>query len=164
MGTDRRDEPAEDKGAEVVHLDAARAGRHPYSQPASEPDQSATPPAATSANTPVLEGEFVQVDQPGGPDSDWRAVLEEKARTPRPIVPLWLRSRAEAIQTLRWVSLHYAHVAGYQLVRTPMYAGRLVKRSPRGFVRLVGGMARWTFDLEGEPVRLAAVQKADPEA
>ncbi|MFI9561765.1 cell division protein FtsK, partial [Nonomuraea endophytica] len=51
-----------------------------------------------------------------------------------------------------------------QLARAPLYAGRLVLRSPRGFVRLVGGMVRWTFDLEGEPVRLSVVQKADPEA
>ena len=46
----------------------------------------------------------------------------------------------------------------------PLYGGRLTARAPRGFLRLVGGVIKWTFDLEGEPVRLAAVQKADPEA
>ncbi|WP_214412320.1 cell division protein FtsK, partial [Sphaerisporangium fuscum] len=104
-----------------------------------------------------------RVDQPGGERRDWLTDLEEKARTRRPIVPLWLRSRTEAIHTLRWVGVHYAHVTGYQLARAPLYAGRLAFRSPRGFARLVGGMVKWTWDLEGEPVRLAAVQKVDPE-
>src|SRR5690606_30756862 len=68
---------------------------------------------------------------------------------------------AEAVETLTWAGRHYAHVAGYQLVRMPLYAGRLVARAPRGLVRLVGGLVRWTFDLEGEPARMAAVRKSD---
>ncbi|MFI6602992.1 hypothetical protein ACIBHX_42675 [Nonomuraea sp. NPDC050536] len=69
---------------------------------------------------------------------------------------------------------HAEHLARYEMYQRmeaanpfagmPLYGGRLAVRSPRGFVRLVGGLIRWTFDLEGEPVRLAAVQKADPEA
>ncbi|MBB6350904.1 S-DNA-T family DNA segregation ATPase FtsK/SpoIIIE [Nonomuraea muscovyensis] len=106
---------------------------------------------------------MVRIDQPGPTDGDWRTALEAKARSRQPIVPLWLRSRTEAIQTLKWVSLHYLHVAGYQVVRLPLYGGRLTARAPRGLLHLVGGIVKWTFDLEGEPVRLAAVQKADPE-
>ncbi|MFG3441150.1 cell division protein FtsK [Nonomuraea sp. NPDC047897] len=156
------DKPAEvghGKGADIVHLDAARAGRHPY-----RPDDPEPSSPAPAGDRPTLEGQVIRVDQPGNEDSDWRAELEAKVRTRRPVVPLWLRSRTEAMQTLAWVGKHYAHVAGYQLTRTPMYAGRLAFRSPRGLARLAGGMVRWTFDLEGEPVRLAAVQKADPEA
>ncbi|TDC90957.1 hypothetical protein E1292_43090 [Nonomuraea deserti] len=52
-------------------------------------------------------------------------------------------------------------MAGSQLLRTPLYAGRLVARAPRGLVRLVSGLVRWTFDLEGEPARMAAVRKSD---
>ncbi|WP_214417324.1 hypothetical protein, partial [Sphaerisporangium fuscum] len=81
------------EGAEVVHLDTVRAGRHPY--PPTE--QAAVPPTDGT----VLEGNFVRVDQPGGERRDWLTDLEEKARTRRPIVPLWLRSRTEAIHTLR---------------------------------------------------------------
>ncbi|GGP05456.1 cell division protein FtsK [Nonomuraea glycinis] len=150
------------KDADIVHLDTARAGRQPQS-PAdrSEPDTEDSP-----ANTdgPVLEGAVVRVDQPSPTAADWRTALEAKARSRQPIVPLWLRSRAEAIETVRWISLHYLHVAGYQVSRVPLYGGRLTARAPRGFLRLVGGVIKWTFDLEGEPVRLAAVQKADPEA
>ncbi|MFC6083706.1 P-loop NTPase family protein [Sphaerisporangium aureirubrum] len=150
------------KDAEVVHLDTVRAGRHPY-PPAADTTAHTGPATAPRADGPLLEGDVVRVDQPGGERRDWLTDLEEKARTRRPIVPLWLRSRTEAVHILRWVGVHYAHVAGYQVTRTPLYAGRMAVRSPRGFARLVGGMVRWTFDLEGEPVRVAAVQKADPE-
>ncbi|WP_053174816.1 hypothetical protein [Nonomuraea sp. SBT364] len=152
-------EAGDGKGADIVHLDTARAGRHPY-----RPDDPEPSSPAPAADRPTLEGQVIRVDQPGKVDSDWRAELEAKVRTRRPVVPLWLRSRTEALQTLGWLGKHYAHVAGYQLTRTPMYAGRLAFRSPRGLARLAGGMVRWTFDLEGEPVRVAAVQKADPEA
>ncbi|MCA2227396.1 cell division protein FtsK [Nonomuraea aurantiaca] len=148
------------KGAQVVDLEAARAGRHPYR---SDDDPEPTSPAP-AADRPILDGQAVRVDQDGKEERDWRAELEAKLRTRRPVVPLWLRSRAEALQTLGWLGNHYAHVAAYQAFRTPIYASRLAIRTPRGFLRLVGGMVRWTFDLEGEPVRLAAVQKADPEA
>ncbi|MFI6887987.1 cell division protein FtsK [Streptosporangium canum] len=141
-------------GAEVVSLDTARERRHPYPPT----------PAAPEQDPRVLQGEVIRVDLPGGVDRDWRAELEEKNRTRRPVVPLWLRSRTEAIETLTWAGEYGAYVAGYQLSRTPLYAGRLAARSPRGLARLIYGMVRWTFDLEGEPVRLTAVQKADPEA
>ncbi|MFG3442849.1 cell division protein FtsK [Nonomuraea sp. NPDC047897] len=151
------------KDADIVHLDAARAGRHPYA-PAKRPDDDPEPTSpAPAADSTILEGQVVRVDQPGKEDRDWRAELEAKMRTRRPVVPLWLRSRAEALQTLTWLGKHYGHVAAYQATRTPLYAGRLAFRSPRGLARLVGGMVRWTFDLEGEPVRVATVQKADPE-
>ncbi|WP_194244265.1 FtsK/SpoIIIE domain-containing protein [Nonomuraea phyllanthi] len=157
--TEHAGESGEGKGADIVHLDTARAGRLPY-----RPDDPEPTSPAPAGDRPPLEGQIVRVDQVGGEDRDWRAELEAKVHTSRPVVPLWLRSRAEAMQTLSWLGKHYAHVAGYQLTRTPMYAGRLAFRSPRGLARLVGGMVRWTFDLEGEPVRVAAVTKADPEA
>ncbi|MEV1170725.1 cell division protein FtsK [Nonomuraea sp. NPDC049784] len=159
---DRSGEPTsdrqDDKGADIVDLDAARSGRNTdRSQP--EPKK----PAQNDADGPVLEGEIIRVDQPGPARTDWRASLERKATSRQPLIPLWLRSRAEAIETLRWASLHYTYVAGYQILRTPLYAGRLTARAPRGFVRLVNGLVRWTFDLEGEPARVAAVRKSDYE-
>ncbi|GGL05332.1 cell division protein FtsK [Mangrovihabitans endophyticus] len=47
------------------------------------------------------------------------------------------------------------------MTRTPLYAGRLAVRSPRGAVRMIGGTARWVTDAEGLPVRLAAVRRED---
>jgi DNA segregation ATPase FtsK/SpoIIIE, S-DNA-T family len=46
----------------------------------------------------------------------------------------------------------------------PEVRGKLALRSPRGLVRLISGMVRWTFDHEDIPVRLATVTGADPEA
>ncbi|WP_197048522.1 hypothetical protein [Streptosporangium roseum] len=147
--------------AEVVSIDSARDRRHPY--PPTAPAETG-PTADAPTGGPVLEGEVVRVDAPGEVDRDWLADLAVKAKDRRPIVPLWLRSRSEALSTLKWVGAHYAYVAGYQATRTPKYAAKLAARSPRGAARLIRGAVRWTFDLEGEPVRLAVVEKADPES
>ncbi|WP_182883270.1 FtsK/SpoIIIE domain-containing protein [Microbispora sp. H10949] len=143
----------EGKGADVVHLDTRRQLTP------------ATPPAdAEEGDGPVLDGTIVQVDrQVSHAGEDWLAELAGKARERRPIVPGWLRSRSEATSTLKWVSAHYAHVAGYHVTRAPKYALKLAARSPRGAARVVRGSVRWTFDLEGLPVRVAAVRKADAE-
>jgi DNA segregation ATPase FtsK/SpoIIIE, S-DNA-T family len=141
----------EPSGADVVHIDTARPR-----QPAPSTD---TVPVSDEDTLPMgVTRDGVRVDQPGA------AELADKAKDRAPIVPTWLRSRAEALATLRWVSGHYAYVAGYQVTRIPKYAARLGVRAPRGLFRLVGGLVRWTFDLEGVPVRLATVTRADPEA
>ncbi len=163
--TDRPDRP-EDKGADIVQLDTARDRRQRGPIELLDDDEFAPAPGTATgpADGPVLEGQIVRVDSNDGPDrGDWLADLENKARDRRPIVPLWLRSRTEAIDTLKWVGAHFAHVAGFQVTRTPLYAGRLAVRAPRGLARLIAGMVKWTFDLEGMPVRLSAVGKADAE-
>ena len=142
-----------DPGAEVVSLDAARA------------DRTASGPAdAVPADVPVLEGEIVRVDQPGGAPGDWLADLAARSKDRRPIIPAWLRSRREALTTLKWVSGHYLHVGGYHATRVPKYGAKLAVRTPRGLARVAAGMTRWMLDLEGHPVRMAAVLRADPEA
>jgi len=186
---DRGSIPDADAGAEVVSLDAARAA-HPapgagpvpghggagdggHSDPSSvaapapgsdldEPKHLAT--GSASPDWPVLEGTAVRVDQPGGEHGDWLADLANRARERRPIIAPWLRSRREALATLRWLVAHYVHVSAYHAVRVPKYGSKLAVRTPRGMARLVSGTVRWTFDLEGHPVRMAAVTKADPEA
>lgn len=167
MNTDDHDDG---RGADVVSLDAARAAR-----PGSADDGHAAPPldAVTAAagdpgggattDVPVLEGEVVRVDQPG-PAGDWLADLAARARQRRPILHPALRSRKDALDTARWVAAHYAHVFAYHLVRLPLMAAKLCVYTPRGLARLTGGLVRWAFDLEGHPVRMAAVVKADPEA
>ena len=106
---------------------------------------------------------MVRVDQPG-PAGDWLADLAARARQRRPILHPALRSRKDALDTARWVAAHYAHVSAYHLVRLPLTAAKLAAYTPRGLARLTSGLVRWAFDLEGHPVRMAAVVKADPEA
>jgi DNA segregation ATPase FtsK/SpoIIIE, S-DNA-T family len=162
----------EHDGAEVVDLDTARAARP---APADSGDGSGEPPAPDTTAPPADDGDdtgpvldgtvVVRVDQPGTVrrDGEWLARVADAKAHRRPIVHPVLRSRAEAAATARWVAAHYAHVSGYHATRTPKYAARLAFRSPRGAVRVVGGLHRWALDLEGHPVRIAAVLKADPE-
>ena len=112
----------------------------------------------------MLEGEVVRVDQPGPDRADWLADLAARTKDRRPIIHPALRSRREAAATARWVAAHYRHVSLYHLVRVPKYGAKLAVRAPRGFTRTVSGLTRWAYDLEGHPVRMATVLKADPEA
>ncbi|GAA1546799.1 FtsK/SpoIIIE domain-containing protein [Dactylosporangium maewongense] len=82
----------------------------------------------------------------------------------RPVVPSWLRSRAELAYTLRWSAGYVGHVAAYHALRLPKYALKLVFRAPVGLVKAIGGFFRWLFDLEGEAVRQATVRTEDAEA
>jgi DNA segregation ATPase FtsK/SpoIIIE, S-DNA-T family len=150
---DQPESRAPDPAAEVVFLDAARADRTASSHADAPP-----------ADVPVLEGEIVRVDQPGGAPGDWLADLAARSKDRRPIIPVWLRSRREALTTLKWVSGHYLHVGGYHATRVPKYGAKLTVRTPRGLARVAAGMTRWMLDLEGHPVRMAAVLRADPEA
>ncbi|GAA3254381.1 cell division protein FtsK [Dactylosporangium siamense] len=82
----------------------------------------------------------------------------------RPVLPGWLRSRAELLYTLQWVTGYVGHVAAYHALRLPKYALKLAFRSPVGLVKAIGGFFRWLFDLEGEAVRQATVRTEDAEA
>jgi DNA segregation ATPase FtsK/SpoIIIE, S-DNA-T family len=147
--------------ARVVPLNVPR----PRPAPDGTPDTGPDPRTDTRPdNGPVLEGEVIRVDQPGPDRADWLADLAARTKDRRPIIHPALRSRREALATARWVAGHYRHVVLYHLVRVPKYGGKLAVRAPRGFTRTVSGLTRWAYDLEGVPVRMATVLKADPEA
>ncbi|MFF4972704.1 cell division protein FtsK [Streptomyces sp. NPDC001083] len=134
-----------DPGADVVDLDKARAARE-------------STPAGPASDDPTAA---VMVDRPAsaaaGPGYLGRLATARR----RDVVPLWLRSLAELRTATAWVARHYAHVAGYHALRTPVYAARLSMQAPTGLARFVGGSMRWVADREGEPVRLAAVRRED---
>lgn len=83
------------------------------------------------------------------------------AVTRRPIIPAWLRSRAEARALAAWLIGHYTYVSLYHLTRLPLYLCRLVFRAPRGLAKTITGASQWVSDAEGRPVRLAAVRRED---
>ncbi len=87
-----------------------------------------------------------------------------RAAQRRPILPAWLRSRAELGEACRWALGFAAHTSGYHLARGPVYAGRLAARAPRGSARVLAGWLRWLLDLEGEPVRQGVVRAQDADA
>jgi S-DNA-T family DNA segregation ATPase FtsK/SpoIIIE len=158
-------------GAEVVDLDTARAARHGHAATAPAPAGAVPPaderttviPSADADDEPVITGTVVPVDTPDSGPRDWLADLHAAHRTRRPIIPAALRSRADAIATGRFLAAHYGHVAAYHAIRAPKYGLKLAFRAPRGAHRVVRGTVRWSLDLEGNPVRRAAVLKADPE-
>ncbi|MEV4474690.1 FtsK/SpoIIIE domain-containing protein [Nonomuraea sp. NPDC049504] len=110
----------------------------------------------------VLEGEVVLVDQPHTPEPvDYLAELAARRQERAPLVPLWLRSRADALQVLQWQAEHTGYVFAYHALRVPKYAAKLAARSPAGAWKLLVGLVRWWFDLEGRPVRRAAVTREE---
>lgn len=137
-------------GADVVDLGKARAKRRP---------------GAADGFAADIDDEHDDIgDQPVPVDPPAYVTTWPGSRAARrPIVPAWLRSRVEALALARWIVGHYSHVTTYHLTRLPLYAARLVLRSPRGFGRTLAGTTRWVTDAEGLPVRLAAVRREDAE-
>ncbi|MCC5031894.1 cell division protein FtsK [Streptomyces sp. WAC 00631] len=145
-----------DPGAEVVDLNKARSARAESADPTADRsgNRGAAESGGESADSRTL---LVDGPDPTGPGFMARVMGAKR----HPIVPAWLRSRAELATAARWAAGHYGHLAGYHAFRAPVYAGRLLMQAPRGTARFVGGTLRWVADREGEPVRLAAVRRED---
>lgn len=105
---------------------------------------------------------MVLVDQAHRPEpTDLLAELAARRQERQPLVPAWLRSRADALQVLKWQAEHTGYVLAYHALRAPKYAAKLAGRSPAGAWRLLVALVRWLFDLEGRPVRRAAATKEE---
>jgi S-DNA-T family DNA segregation ATPase FtsK/SpoIIIE len=124
------------------------------------------PPTGTAPLDPdAAEATRVLVDSPEAAQRPARPGLSGlRAAQRRPIVPAWARSRAELAEVCHWAVGFAAHTSGYHLAHSPVYAGRLAARAPRGSARVLAGWLRWLFDLEGEPVRAATVRAQDADA
>lgn len=62
----------------------------------------------------VLEGRVVLVDQPNQSGHvDLLAELATRRQERAPLIPIWLRSRADALQVLKWQAEHTAYVLAY---------------------------------------------------
>jgi S-DNA-T family DNA segregation ATPase FtsK/SpoIIIE len=152
--------PASPGGSEPVDWD-----RYETELDAPRPGQPPTGAAGTddAAATQVGEGR-VLVDSPQAQRPPRPGLAGLRAAQRRPILPAWLRASGEFREVARWAAGFVAHTSAYHLTRTPVYAGRLVARAPRGAARVTGGWLRWLLDIEGEPVRQATVRAQDAEA
>ncbi|MFD0061752.1 cell division protein FtsK [Streptomyces sp. NPDC056690] len=148
-------EMASDIGGEVVDLDKARAARTESTAPAADPSPDSEPFESGDPEARVM------VDQktPAATDPAYLGRLMGARR--RTVVPVWLRSTAELKMATSWVARHYAHVAGYHALRSPVYALRLTFQAPTGAARFVGSTMRWVADRESAAVRQAAVRRED---
>lgn len=143
------------------------ADTHPDSTPDGGPDIGSDERADMAGDGVLIEGRIVPRDAgPGGALVDSReaqkrptwslAMLRDAER--RPVIPTWVRSRAEFAQNTAWAAGYAGHAVAYHAVRSPKYAARMVFRAPRGAARVLGGYLRWLFDAEGEPVRQSIVR------
>jgi S-DNA-T family DNA segregation ATPase FtsK/SpoIIIE len=120
--------------------------------------------ATAHAGPPEAEEGRVLVDSAQAQRPPRPGLSGLRAARRRPILPAWARSRAELGEVCRWAAGYAAHASGYHLARSPVYAGRLLARAPRGAARVLAGWLRWLLDLEAEPVRQAAVRHEDADA
>jgi S-DNA-T family DNA segregation ATPase FtsK/SpoIIIE len=162
------DDPFEHEDtAEVIDLDPARR-RQP-----SQPDIAGTDVAASQDEGDDEDeawdddgddgddGERMLVDSPeaqrDGPRLTPKGV---RAATRRPIIPPWARSWAAFTDHIAWWATYWAYALGYHATRSPKYAARLLVRAPVGAARVLTRLARWAFDAEGHPARVAMVGAA----
>ncbi|MFF4989609.1 cell division protein FtsK [Streptosporangium saharense] len=106
----------------------------------------------------VLEGVLVDQAAPA-PLGSRLAVLAERRADRPPVVPVWLRSRADAVDRLRWEAEHVGYIAAYHTLRGPAYAARLARRAPRGLAWVVRDVARWVRDIETVPLRADVIKR-----
>jgi S-DNA-T family DNA segregation ATPase FtsK/SpoIIIE len=113
------------------------------------------------------DAERVQVypDALGGPvdgPDEHRTIyadVVEREHELRPIVPAWVRNRAQRREVARTgVSLAAYHVA-YHATRAPKYAVKVAVWAPVGLVRGVWKLWAWSFDLEGFGIRQDAASR-----
>ncbi|WP_034089476.1 FtsK/SpoIIIE domain-containing protein [Streptacidiphilus albus] len=102
-------------------------------------DPEDAPPVSVPADPPDLPG-------PG--------ITEVKRR---PIVPAWVRSKADLTSALTRAGMNAGYACAFHCVRTPYYAARLAGTAPIGAGRFMKAMNRWVWDLDMAPLRASAV-------
>jgi len=136
-------------------------------QSSADPLAKAEPPGAAVAPVPPGWWEpapggapVVLVDPPPGRRREW--IIGPRGQR-RPILPTWAQSWAAVGRVLRWNVANIGYAVAFHAVRTPLYAGRLLRYCPSGLASLARrGLAWWT-DAEGAGIRRAAAQRHDPD-
>lgn len=108
-----------------------------------EPEQAPTPPVDEPQQVELVDR--VHLDEPAD-DEGLVGKLRSRRDEVQPVVPLWLRSRADVLAVMRLSGELAARRIGYQAVRVPYYWARLAGQSPRGLGRIVTATLRWAFD------------------
>ncbi|GGP01299.1 FtsK/SpoIIIE domain-containing protein [Wenjunlia tyrosinilytica] len=110
-----------------------------------------------SAGSDLPPAVMVDGPEPTGPGFLTRITGAKR----RPVVPAWLKSKAELAAASKWIAGYYGHLCAYHAFRLPLYAAKLAVQCPRGLAKSAGGTVRWVADAEGQAVRLASVRRED---
>ena len=103
--------------------------------------------------------EPVPVDLPEQRQPITAEVLRGRVIEARPILPGWVRSRAEFRSLVGWLARYGAHATAFHLARSPLYMARLLARSPWGLLKVAIAAGRWVIDREQDSIRADAVQR-----
>jgi len=132
----------------------------PHDGPA-DPAQDAPPPVVEPDEEEVLVDRAHLNGHPHDDEDGLVAKLRTRAAELQPVVPPWLRSRADVLEVLKLSGELAARRAGYQVARVPYYWWRLACQSPRG----LGMVTRWAFDLEGrQQIKMRKENLSEEEA
>jgi S-DNA-T family DNA segregation ATPase FtsK/SpoIIIE len=113
-----------------------------------------------SAELEPFDGEpLVPVDPPVQRHLVDATVLAARTLDKRPIIPGWVRNRAEFRALVGWAARYGWHTVAFHSTRSPMYFARLLWRSPAGGWRVVRGVVRWVFHHEQAELRADAVRR-----
>lgn len=126
--------------------------------------ETTAPAAADTDDRPQLTLVKDHQDQPkprpvDNPKLPPTGVYSEKRA---PIVPAWLRNKADFARTVERATKRGLYATGYHTLRAPWYALQLAVVAPRGGVRLCASTGRWVWDREAASLRAAAVEAKDP--
>ncbi|GAA2628006.1 cell division protein FtsK [Streptomyces vastus] len=155
-----------DSGGEVVDLDKARSARTESADPTARPDADSSadsgPDRSPDSADDESDGESGRwADGPQPKDPGLLGQAREAGR--RAVLPPWLRSCAELKTAAVWLAGYLWHIVAFHAVRSPVYAGRLLARTPRGIGRSLSGWRRWAADAESAPLRSAEAFKEHTE-
>jgi S-DNA-T family DNA segregation ATPase FtsK/SpoIIIE len=119
--------------------------RNRFPEPAPEPGK--------ELERAVFEGEIVEEDDPA-------PVLVDRVHVPTPVpvwsqqielapvVSPWITDADQRKAAARWWVRSKTHTLTYHSLRSPLYAGRLLRSSPLGFGRAVVGTTAWVRHAE----------------
>lgn len=169
--TEHAEPDTDTDGAASVHYLHPDTARTPADIPA--------PRESSEGEHPVIEGELVDEDTDTDTDESdeegpSRAVPVDppEGQEPppaagsgawQPVLPAWVRSRAEIGSRATWAVRYAGHTCAYHTVRSPLYAARLAAHSPRGAARATVACCRWIWDAENKTARSDALGAHDTQ-
>jgi S-DNA-T family DNA segregation ATPase FtsK/SpoIIIE len=85
--------------------------------------------------------------------------VASKVDNRRPVLPAYMTDKSAFKDWCRYQAQYGAHTAKFHAIHTPIYAGRLVRWTPRGLWLVLVWVVAWVFDREAAPARHDAVRR-----